>query len=139
MSRAEFFALINRIKGFSEESTLVQRYSDVSQSKWYYADIAKALAAGYANGTTQTTMSPEATITREQAIAIITRLLSLEDGNASALGVFADRNDVASYFVGAISAMTEKGYVLGNNQKMLLPKKALTRAEGVTLLSRIFR
>lgn len=137
MTRAEFFALINRIKGFETASESVSQYTDVAQHAWYYSDVAKALAAGYTSGISATEMAPGATITREQGMVMIARLLGLPEADASLLAQFGDANKVSSKFTGAVAAMVEHGYVVGNSEKQLQPGKALTRAEGVAMLSRV--
>ena len=71
ISRAEFMALVNRVMNYTAKSDSIRKFTDVSANNWYYADASKALAAGYINGTTAKTLSPEDTITREQAITII--------------------------------------------------------------------
>lgn len=135
MSRAEFAALINRVAGLTAESASISRYTDVPADAWYRADLAKALAAGYLSGVTQTTMAPNATITREQAISMVARVLGLTGGSASNLDRFRDKADVASWAETDIAAMVAAGYVSGNADGTLLPKKELTRAEGVTILN----
>lgn len=135
MSRAEFAALINRVAGLTAGSASISRYTDVPADAWYRADLAKALAAGYLSGVTQTTMAPNATITREQAISMVARVLGLTGGSASYLDRFRDKADVASWAETDIAAMVAAGYVSGNADGTLLPKKELTRAEGVTILN----
>ncbi|MGI6553409.1 MAG: S-layer homology domain-containing protein [Bacillota bacterium] len=44
ISRAEFFALINRLFGFEKQAAVY--FADVTDGAWYQEDIAKALAAG---------------------------------------------------------------------------------------------
>ncbi|MGN1007603.1 MAG: S-layer homology domain-containing protein, partial [Butyricicoccus sp.] len=135
MSRAEFAALINRVAGLTKESASISQYTDVPADAWYRSDMAKALAAGYLSGMTSTTMAPNAAITREQAICMVARILGLESGDTAKLERFTDRASIADWAKSDIAAMVEAGYVSGNTDGTLLPKKELTRAEGVTILN----
>ena len=48
MTRAEFAKLVNRTLGFTAESAI--SFSDVTERDWFYAEVARAVAAGYAQG-----------------------------------------------------------------------------------------
>lgn len=135
MTRAQFATVLNRLTGLTEESAAISNYTDISASDWHYHELAKALAAGYMSGSSQTTMSPNAPVTRQQAFTMLARYLGLDISDASALDAFADRSEVADYAQGPVAAMVTAGYVQGNNGK-ILPEKKLTRAEGVTVLYR---
>lgn len=137
MRRAQFAALVNRIKGFTAESSKVGSYSDVDPAAWYYADIAKALAAGYLQGNGDK-MRPDTAITRQEAFVIVARLIGLDGASAdlTALDKFVDGEDVAPWARPELAAMVEAGFVEGGSQGRLKPGDELTRAEGVTVLAR---
>lgn len=134
VTRAEFSALMNRVAGLTQESADIQKFEDVSASRWYYTDLAKGLAAGYIAGTTPTTMEPNTTATREQAFAMLARLLKMTDGDASVLARFSDGSSVSAYARGCIAALVSAGIVSGYPDGTLLPQGTLTRAEAVTIL-----
>ena len=136
MTRAQFSAIVNRILRYTDESADISKYRDVSASAWYRADLAKALAAAYLSGTSADTMSPEASITREQTFVILARILKLDTTDTSALDAYADAADVSDWAKGSVAALIKAGYVSGDDSKKINPKKALTRAEGVTVLNR---
>ena len=136
MTRAQFSAIVNRILRYTDESADISKYKDVSASAWYRADLAKALAAAYLSGTSADTMSPEASITREQTFVILARILKLDTTDTSALDAYADAADVSDWAKGSVAALIKAGYVSGDDNRKINPKKALTRAEGVTVLNR---
>ena len=136
MTRAQFSAIVNRILRYTDESADISKYRDVSASAWYRADLAKALAAAYLSGTSADTMSPEASITREQTFVILARILKLDTTDTSALDAYADAAVVSDWAKGSVAALIKAGYVSGDDNKKINPKKALTRAEGVTVLNR---
>ena len=132
MTRAEFAALMNRVLGFTAESAGVDGYTDADG--WYKTDLAKALAAGYMSGSSDTTMSPSAVVTREQAFTMIARAIGLTAADTSALDAFSDSAQVAGYARNAAAALVEAGVVNGSNGA-LSPAAPLNRASAVKLLS----
>ena len=136
MTRAQFAAILNRMLRYTEESADITKYSDITAAAWYRADMAKALAAGYMSGTSADTMSPETAVTREQAFVMLARILKLDTSDTSSLSAFADADDIADWAKGSAAALVKAGYVSGDNNKNINPKKPMTRAEGVTVLSR---
>ena len=118
MTRAEFAAIINRVMGFETQSSKIAQYTDVSADAWYYADMAKALAAGYLSGTSATTLSPNDFVTREQAFTMIARLLERKGGDVTILDGYADGALVSLYARSSVSAMVEEGYVVGTDNRL---------------------
>lgn len=136
MTRAQFIAVLNRVLGLTAESDAITKYKDVSKSDWYYRDFAKALAAGIISGTSESTLSPNRTISRQETFVILARYMGLTAGDTSVLAAYSDAADIANYARGAMAAMVSKGYVQGSGGK-LNPTEAISRAEGVSVLSRI--
>lgn len=139
MSRAQFSAIVNRIMGYSAESRDISKFKDIKTDSWYRSDLAKALAAGYMSGTSSDTMSPEASVTREQAFVILARILKLSATESEAdktLASYKDAGSVAPWAKNSVAALVKAGYVSGDNNGNINPKKSLTRAEGVTVLHR---
>ncbi len=136
MTRAQFAAILNRMLRYTAESSDISKYSDVSASAWYRSDMAKALEAGYMSGTSDETMSPETAVTREQAFVMIARILGLDTSDTSSLEAFSDAAEISDWAKGSAAALVKAGYVSGDDNKKINPKKPMTRAEGVTILSR---
>ncbi len=139
MNRAQFAAVVNRLMSYSSESADISKFTDVKDGSWYKADLAKALAAGYMSGTAADIMSPEAPITREQAFVILARILKLSSTDSEAeqaLAAYKDAGSVSAWARNSVAAMIKAGYVSGDNNGNINPKKSLTRAEGVTVLNR---
>ena len=139
MSRAQFSAIVNRMMGYSAESRDISKFKDIKTDSWYRSDLAKALAAGYMSGTSSDTMSPESAVTREQAFVILARILKLSATESEAdktLASYKDAGSVAPWAKNSVAALVKAGYVSGDNNGNINPKKSLTRAEGVTVLHR---
>ena len=76
ITRAEFVTMLNRTFGYTK--TGAQPFSDVTLGDWYYDDISAAYTAGYFQGTSKSTASPNATLTREEAATMLCRNLMLQ-------------------------------------------------------------
>ncbi|RRD94966.1 FMN-binding protein [Clostridiales bacterium COT073_COT-073] len=116
ITRAEFMTLINQLLNFTEESTAIAQYKDVEPNAWYYTDIAKALAAGYMNGTSANTMNPLGQLTNEQAYTILARLV--KTNGAFDLTKVSDHHAISSWAKTYISQVLTAGYVTGHDGKI---------------------
>ncbi|HHV72582.1 MAG TPA: hypothetical protein GXX38_08260 [Clostridia bacterium] len=132
ITRAEFFTLLNKSFGFSNESPI--SYSDVSLEDWYYGEIAKAKAAGYVSGYPDGTIKPNDKITRQEVALTFYQLLRLEDSvTLSALDCFKDKDEIPAWSRPAVSALVSGKYMSGYPDGNYSPTRNLTRAEAVVL------
>lgn len=136
--RAEFATFINKVMEYTEQSSEISRYTDVSIGDWYYPHLATALQAGYMCGTSDTTMEPKTNLTREQGFTMIAHVLGLEDGTREDLKDFDDAQQVSDWAVPFVGALVREGIVSGRtsgeDSPVLAPQKTMTRAEAVVLL-----
>ena len=126
LTRAEMAAIISRAMGYTEEAD-ISSYTDVSKDAWYYADMAKAVAAGVFNGY-ENKLNPEANITREEVFAVIQRAYKLSAENPADLSQFNDEENISDWAKDAASVLVAKGYINGADGS-LNPKANITRAE----------
>jgi hypothetical protein len=137
ITRAEFMVLVNRVMRYTAKSDSIRKFADVSTNKWYYDDASKALAAGYITGTSANTLSPEDTITREQAITIISRINGIDpNGDTGILLQIADSPVIAGWAKGPVAGAIREGLVTGSNGR-INPKANTTRSEAIVLLDRV--
>lgn len=133
LKRTEFMALINRAFGFTETAAVF--YSDLSSSNWAYAEVAKAVKAGYINGYSDGTIGAGKTISRQEAAVIINRLLKLDAARTTAL--FSDSKDIAAWALGSVNAVASAGIMKGYSEdNSFKPGRDITRAEAVVSLTR---
>ncbi|CAM4450070.1 hypothetical protein FHS16_004125 [Paenibacillus endophyticus] len=134
ITRAEFITLINRSYGFTETATV--SFSDVSSSNWIYAEVSKAIKAGYIKGYANGTFGANNPISRQEAAVIVDRLLNLsETGNAGT--TFTDSSSIAWWAKAAVEAGAANGILKGYaNDTNFKPNQPLTRAEAVVVLYR---
>ena len=129
MTRAEMAAIINRSFGCYAKAD-ISKYTDVSKSKWYYDDIAMAVQMGTYNGRSNSTMAPDAPISRQEAMTVVARALELDyDAYVKTdLSAFSDRSEISGWALPYVRAMVGADYIHGRG-KILAPLDNITRAE----------
>ena len=129
MTRAEMAAIINRSFGCYKAADISQ-YKDVSKNKWYYKDIALAVQMGTYNGRSNSTMAPDAPISRQEAMTVVARAMELDYDSYSKteLTQFSDAGKVSNWALPYVRAMVGADYIHGRG-KILAPLDNITRAE----------
>ncbi len=138
LTRAEMAAIIVRAFG-ANIKTDISAFTDVSASKWYYNDIAKAVHMGVFVGSGNGLMRPDDTITREEAFTVLARALVLSSSDFSSLDRFADKGNISDWAREYLSILSKKGYVNGNQNGEATPKANITRAEFAQFMHNIFK
>lgn len=134
ITRAEFFALINRAFGYSE--TALANAPDVDPADWYAEDIAKATAVGYASSYPDGTIRPDNLISRQEAAAILYRVLPPAVFSLGTLSALADNGQIPGWSRSAVAEAFTVGYMKGYPDGSFQPTKPMTRAEAVSTLNR---
>ena len=137
MTRAEMAAIINRSFGCYKAADISQ-YKDVAKSKWYYKDVAMAVQMGTYNGRNNSTMAPDAPITRQEAMTVVARALELDYDSYSKtdLSAFSDRSEISNWALPYVRAMVGVDYIHGRG-KILAPLDNITRAEFAQIFANI--
>jgi parallel beta-helix repeat protein len=136
MTRAQFAALI--VGAFDPPPNRpAVRFRDVPDGFWAAAVIQRAYRAQFLSGFPDLTFDPNYPLTKLQALLALVSGLNLqavapptEAANARSLQFYADRADIPSYAIGAISSATQLGLVF--NRPVLAelrPNRAASRAE----------
>lgn len=132
ISRAEFTAMVNRAYGYTEPSETP--FTDVPAWAWFADDIAIGYNTGYFSGTTETTASPNNTLTREQAITLLARNMRLPESSGE-VTQFADGRSFSNWAKGYIKSAVNNGIVNGYQDQTFRPRSSITRAEMIKLLA----
>ncbi|MBO5179568.1 MAG: S-layer homology domain-containing protein [Clostridia bacterium] len=135
VTRAEFVAMIVRMLQPTATADLAA-YNDVDADAWYYDVMAKAVAMELIEGYSNNTLKPTANITRQEAMVILNRVLSLTASKDASSEKFSDAKDIADWAEEAILAFIENGYVNGYENGTIQPKALITRAESAKLLNK---
>ncbi|TVX88260.1 S-layer homology domain-containing protein [Paenibacillus agilis] len=134
VTRAEWAAIVNRMFQLNEQKP--QAYTDVATAAWYADAVNTATTAGYMKGYTDGTFKPNATLTRQEAVASLSRLLKWETNNTAL--TYKDSADIQSWATSSVSEAVYLGVVKGYEEGTFKPNQSLTRAEAVSMLDRAF-
>lgn len=134
VTRAEFVTFIDR--SFKLTQTTDISFKDVKLSDWFYADIQKAKASNLIDGYNDNTVRPNNPITREEAAAIVVRLLKLQPSSQDVLKSFKDLSQISYWSRNSVNAAVANGLLAGYGDNTLGPTKQITRAETIVLLNR---
>lgn len=139
MNRAMFVTILGRMAGVQTEQTHETNFTDVKADSYYAGYVAWAVEAGIVKGTSETTFSPGAKITREQMVTFLHRYAQYRGRNVtaedSAMKQFPDADQVSPYARQAMAWAVDTGVVDGIGGK-LKPQAHATRAQGVQVLVR---
>lgn len=136
LTRAQMAAIVVRAFGATREASLTG-FEDVSESDWFYLDMARAVHMKVIQGDGKRLM-PNDPITRQQAFTILARALRLEEGTRADLAAFSDAWAVADWAVGSVAAMVKAGYVHGADGQ-LLPTANIRRKDFAVMMHNIFK
>lgn len=136
ITRAEMAAVLVRLLGAWETADL-SAYRDVPAGAWYTEELSAAVAAGIFSGVSSEKMSPEAPITREQAMVVLCRAFGLVANDRTAYRDFTDHAKISAYARDCVSAMKELEMVNGYSDGSLRPQSSITRAEVAQLLFKL--
>lgn len=132
ITRAEMAAVLNRAFGFRRTGPIP--FTDVNKNAWYYNDIVVSFNEGILAGTSRTTASPNAPVTREQALALIGRCLRYEE-SAGEVTDFSDGKTFSNWSGKYVRSALLAGVISGNPSGSFKPKASSTRGEIARMLS----
>lgn len=146
VTRAEFAIIISRASGLINDET-ESLFKDVNTSDWYYSGIISAAEYGIIYGYGDGNFGPNDKISRQQAMAMITRAMNVAgskidlepDETEITLSKFNDANDIADYFRESVAACIDAKIVAGRAGAYIAPNDNLTRAEAAIMVSKLLR
>ena len=134
LTRADFMAITNRAYGYSDQGPTP--FEDIKVSDWFYDDVEIAYTNKYIKGTSETTASPNDTLTRETAATILGRNMMMEESAGEILD-FTDARDISFWSKGVIKSSLEHYLVGGYDDGTFRPQKSVTWGEMAAMLTRI--
>ena len=136
--------LYNRSGNQADYSYYYLPFTDVAPGVWYYNAVAWAYCNDVTGGTSATTFTPNADITRQQLVTFLYRYTVKYapefTGNAAPISAFPDAGSVANWAYAAMSWAVGNGLIKGNGHTdgldYLDPNGSATRAQTATLIMR---
>ena len=137
-SRAMLVTVLWRMAG--EPAAASAGFADVAAGSWYAAAADWAYESGVTAGTSETTFSPDVTLTREQAVTMLCNYAAAQgidttqsSGSAQS---YPDVESVSEWAVQAVDWAVDAGLLTGTGNGTLAPQGTASRAELATLLVR---
>lgn len=147
ITRAEMITIVLRALGLDDSQGRnlnpfkadIDSFRDVHKNDWYFDEIAMAYRLKLLNGISISEMSPCGIVSREQAFAVLCRMMRLqtESADMTMLKKYADADELSDWAKPYAAVMTEKGYVSGSGSR-LNPQAAITRQEFAQLFYNLF-
>ncbi|MBQ6937656.1 MAG: S-layer homology domain-containing protein [Clostridia bacterium] len=134
ITRAEFVKILSGMLSLPNGSG--DRFSDVPTDAWFAPFVYAASDYGIINGVSEDSFGPNNGITREDAAVILYRVLSKKGVTFNESLGFNDNAQISDYAKTAVGSLTAGEIIKGDNG-LFRPKDSLSRAETVTMLSRI--
>lgn len=134
VTRAMFVTILYRAENAPSVEGKSNPFTDVQNGKWYTEAVIWASDRGIVKGTSETTYSPDAPITREQIATILFRYSKSSPSDKS-LSSFPDAGTVSSYARNGMCWAVAEGIINGKDGK-LAPKENATRCQIAAILMR---
>lgn len=131
-TRAQTVTFLWRAAGCPKASTKANPFTDVSASDYFYEAVLWAVENGITNGTSSTTFSPNASVTRAQVATFLWR------ANGEPAAKDSGFTDVSAnaYYAKAVAWAYAEGITTGTGFGVFSPEAICTRAQIVTFLFR---
>lgn len=138
MRRCDFVLMLYRAAGEPEVSA-DSGFTDVAADAYYARAVAWAKAEGITTGTSDTTFSPDATLTRQEGFTFLYRAFDslgvvYDVGDTALIDSYADGSSVADWAREAAATLISMGIVQGDGSG-LNPGGGLTRAQMAKMLA----
>ena len=132
-TRAQFATVLYRMANTPDVTGMSCPFTDVKPGTWYEKAVIWGYQKGVINGTSETTFSPDASVTREQMVTMLYRYSGAGEPDGS-LDQFSDAARVSPYAVPAVIWAVQNGIVNGMGDGTFSPKGEATRAQLAKIL-----
>lgn len=109
-------------------------FTDVKNDSWYAPAVAFCKSQGLMGGTSETTFSPDATVTREMFAKILYRLA--ESPTQAATTSFTDVTNKSAYYYNAVAWANASGITKGVSATAFGVGQPITVKDAITMLER---
>ena len=131
-TRAQVVTFLWRAAGCPQPSSRSNPFTDVHANDYFYDAVLWAVENGITNGTSATTFSPNATVTRAQVVTFLWRA----NGQPAASGSSFKDVTADKYYAAAVAWAVSQRITTGTGYDTFSPDAACTRAQIVTFLYR---
>jgi hypothetical protein len=146
VTRAEFVDAVIRALGLKRSGAGKDVFTDVNEKHKYYDSITLAYEYGILKGDGKSKCNPDAYITRQEAMTILSRAMIVAniDINVSSVEIkkflsgYKDKGEVSSWATTAVVVCIKDGIVEGYDKKLSV-KENITRAQTAAFVRRMLK
>ncbi|NUU76488.1 glycoside hydrolase [Paenibacillus xylanilyticus] len=139
VTRAEFATFAVRLLGLKPVKNNISPYNDTSTTAWYYGNIAAMTNLSILEGKGQGTFQPNASITREEAAALLVRMLKQSSVSTGLLSTtYNDASDISVWARPYVQKVYQLGLMRGSDG-LFRPQDQVTREEAAVMLDAILQ
>lgn len=138
VARAEFSKMLALALGYHPAIDQSLPFADVPATSWYAPYVGPAYRNGITKGMSPTTFDPDGTLTREQALVMVARLLPASV-TPKPLSQFTDSAQIDAWALPQAERGLAKGLVQGYPDGTFRPKGEVTRAEAVEIICHLLQ
>jgi len=125
----------NNLKDVLVTSRIAAPFDDVVETDWYHNDVQDIFNYGITQGTTSTTYSPLANITRAQFATMIARALELT--NIDIDGQYTLSDLTGKWYANEVQALVDLGIITGYKDGTFGGENKLTRQQSAAMIARM--
>ncbi len=139
ITREEWTKVVLNTLGINTVETAACDFDDVSKTDWFYPYVSRAFELRVINGVTEETFGAGHNVTRQDAVVMLRRALSLvKDIEATEHAEFTDYDKIADYALDAVDTFVEYGIINGYADGRFSPNGSITRAECAKIVKALF-
>ncbi|MFS0869564.1 S-layer homology domain-containing protein [Paenibacillus xylanilyticus] len=139
VTRAEFATFAVRLLGLQPVKNNISPYNDTNITAWYYGNIAAMTNLSILEGKGQGTFQPNASITREEAAALLVRMLKQSSVSTGMLSsTYYDASDISVWARPYVQKVYQLGLMRGSDG-LFRPQDQVTREEAAVMLNAILQ
>lgn len=133
ITRAQMATIIVRAFGATDNAD-ISSYTDVTPSNWYYDALSKGVAMGAFQGSNNM-LNPNAEITIQEALIVLSRVFDLPETPVAALQHLLDSNSIAAWAKLDVAKIIGGGYY--DNTGYLRPREPMKRVEFAKVMDKL--
>ena len=137
LTRAMFVQILARLDGADLNSiTYKGKFTDVKEENWFAKAVQWAVDNNLTGGTSETTFSPNAPVTREQLATFFfaySKFIGDDTSKAAELDKYTDADQISGWAVNAVKWAVAEGLISGTSETTLSPKMSATRAQAAVI------
>jgi len=136
-TRGQMVTFLWRAAGCPEPTSTTCAFTDVKTSEYYYKAVLWAVETGITKGTSDTTFSPDAEVSRGQTVTFLARMSGVKDDETGYSHNFADVK-TTDYYNNAVAWAATNKITEGTSATTFSPNDDCLRGQIVTFLYRNF-